>query len=84
MSTPDLARLRHHANYLDRCGRQSLATELRDVIDRLELLTEFLAAHDDVEDLIADGTDDRDAYNAAVSRAIAARQAIATADGTGT
>jgi hypothetical protein len=40
---------------------------------------EFIVAHDEVEHLIADHTDDRDAYNAAVTRANSARRAVADA-----
>ncbi len=44
-----------------------------------DALREFVEAHDAVEHLIADHTDDRAAYNAAVDRLNAARKAIAHA-----
>jgi hypothetical protein len=45
--------------------------------DELARLREFVAASDAVEELIADFTDDRDAYNAAVERFDRAREAVA-------
>jgi hypothetical protein len=45
--------------------------------DELARLREFVAAHDAVEHLIADHTDDRAAYNAAVERFDRAQSAVA-------
>jgi hypothetical protein len=45
--------------------------------DELARLREFVAAHDAVEELVTDFTDDRDAYNAAVQRFDHARAALA-------
>lgn len=58
-------------------GRLAAVTAERDALRaENERLLEFVRAHDAVEHLIADHTDDRAAYNTAVDRANAARAAL--------
>jgi hypothetical protein len=60
-----------------RAGKAAAGSATPTGDDELARLREFVAAHDAVEHLIADFTDDRAVYNAAVERFDRARAAVA-------